>query len=79
MLTITSQLFSLFEDAEWPSRWAFTHHARVVFPVVNGHVSPFASVVCVCEELAHKFLQGEPALLEDTCFPVLGENDVVGC
>ena len=32
----------------------------------------------VCEELVHEFWEGEASVEEDSCFAVLGEDDVVG-
>jgi co-chaperonin GroES (HSP10) len=45
---------------------------------VNRHVTASAVVVAVGEELAHEVFEGEAALLEDSCFAVLREDDVVG-
>jgi hypothetical protein len=52
--------------------------AGVVGAVVNWHVTASAVVVAVGEKLAHEVFEGEAALLEDACFAVLGEYDVVG-
>lgn len=52
--------------------------AGVVHAIVDRHVTSSAVVVAIGEELAHEVFEGEAALLEDTCFAVLGEDDVVG-
>ena len=45
---------------------------------MHGHVAAFAGVFAVGEELRHEVFEREAALLEDACFAVLGEYDVVG-
>lgn len=44
---------------------------------MNRHIAASAVVVAVGEQLAHEVFEGEAALLEDACFAVLGEDDVV--
>jgi len=45
--------------------------------VVHGHVAAAARVVAVVEQLAHKVLEREAAVLQHARLAVLGEDDVV--
>lgn len=59
-----------------------TYSLYVLASIVDWHVTTLSGVITVREELAHKLLQGESALLEDASFSVLAENDIIlgqGC
>lgn len=45
--------------------------------VVHGHVTALPGIITVGKELTHEVFEGKTPLLEDACFPVLGEDNIL--
>ncbi len=53
-----------------------THDIELAAAVVHGHITSFADIFAVSEELVHELGEGEATLFEDTGLSVLSEDDV---
>lgn len=45
--------------------------------IVHGHVTALPGIIPVGKELTHEVFEGKAPLLEDACFPVLGEDNIL--